>query len=201
MRVPLVCYFSVGLAISSVSGAPTPQDPTTSRPASDFGDILPVDQPAVNQGSSFGTKLSNLALASSGAALLGGAAIGISEWALNWYNRFLINRNSRNHQNQSLQDERYRRQEQISRRERAMDIVLDIAEKYSDEVASRPDFDGNFEPLTVPSGISGAVHNVFEQTIDLEDANASDMGSLEGLKEALKPVMNFRADDEKHSLL
>lgn len=84
-----------------------------------------------------------------------------------------------------------------------MDLILEMAENYSDKLVSEKEFDGNFEPLTVPSSIVGAVENVFEQTADVEkmelggDRNA--MESLEELKDVLKPILKFNREDGKKS--
>jgi hypothetical protein len=143
--------------------------------------------------------LGKVATAGAAAVLLVGAGIGISEWALNWYARFMRDQNTRAQHNQTLQDDRTRRQEQQARRERAMDVLLDMADNYSEKIGSDPAFDGNFEPLKVPSAIVGAVENVFEQTAEIEGAGIGDergpMDSLEGLKDALKPVLEFNKEE------
>jgi hypothetical protein len=141
--------------------------------------------------SSLGTAFANLAIVGSGTALLIGGAISISEWALHWYTRFLRDRNARIQQNQTLHDDFAHRQEQRSRRERAMDLILEMAENHSEKVGSVKDFDGNFEALVVPSSIVGAVENIFKQTSDTEGIGANKMESLDGLKGALKPILEF----------
>jgi hypothetical protein len=192
MKITLA-YLGVVLAISTASATPLPQDRQTD---SIFNDVEAV-QPQVP---SFGSKLGNVATATAGTAMLIGAGIGISEWALHWYNRLLANRNLRAQQNQTLQDDRHRRQQEFTRRERAMDLLLEMAENYSDDVASNANFDGNFEPLMVPPAVVGAVENVFEQTADVENMDGGESGvmeSLENLKDALKPVMNFNKNGNK----
>jgi len=52
---------------------------------------------------------------------------------------------------QCLYDDRQCRKEEWARQEHAMDLILEMAENYSDSLGSREDFDGNFEPLAVPS--------------------------------------------------
>ena len=143
--------------------------------------------------------MGKIAAAGAAAVFLAGAGIGISEWALNWYARFMRDQNTRAQHNQTLEDDRIRRQEQQARRERAMDVLLDMADNYSEKIGSEPEFDGNFEPLKVPSSIVGAVENVFEQTAEIEGSGIGDergpMDSLEGLKDALKPVLEFNKEE------
>jgi hypothetical protein len=186
-------YLCTALFVSSTFSSPVPHDPPFSETRSQAGGEEMV--PETSSSSTF----ANLALAGVGTALLIGGGIGISEWALNWYNRLILDKNTRNQQNQTLHDENSRRQQQRNRRERAMNLILEMAESYSDKVASVQEFDGNFEPLVVPSSIVGAVKNVFEQTADVEGVEISHdrghMESLEGLKDALKPVLEFYSEN------
>ena len=189
-------YLCTALLVSSTSSSPVPQDPPFSETLSQaIGEEIASE----TRSSQIGKTFTNLALAGAGTALLIGGGIGISEWALHWYNRFILDKNTRNQQNQTLHDENFRRQEQRNRRERAMNLILEMAGSYSDKVASVQEFDGNFEPLVVPSSIVGAVKNVFEQTGDGERVGTGDdkghMESLEGLKDALKPVLEFDKED------
>lgn len=83
-----------------------------------------------------------------------------------------------------------------------MNLVLEMAENYSEQVGSEETFDGNFEPLKVPNSIVGAVENVFEQTSDVENLGLSGggrgmMDSLQGLRDALKPILDFEKKEEK----
>ena len=184
MRIP-AAYLTVGLLISATNATPLPQD---------MEPDLPVASPETSQliaSSSTPSTLANLALAGLSTALLFGTGIGLSEWGLNWFTRFQRNKQSQSQQNQTVQDDRLRRQEQWARRERAMDLVLGLAEKYSEKVAAEKDFNGNFEPFVVPGAIVGAVGNVFEQT------GEEGLEGLEGLKKALKPLLEFKRDDRK----
>ena len=131
-----------------------------------------------------------------GLILLGtGLGFGISEWALHLYNRFVRDRNDRDQQYQNLNADREHWQEECLRRERAMDLILAMAERYSDKIGANPDFDGNFVPLMVPAPIVAAVENVFEQTSEVERfGNGEKRGpldSLDELKEVIKPVLDF----------
>ena len=79
-----------------------------------------------------------------------------------------------------------------------MDLMLEMAENYSETVVAggeggREEFDGRFEPLVVPGAIVGAVENVFEQTQEGEGGRES----LEGLRKALKPLLEFRKEEGK----
>src|SRR5277367_1594860 len=150
MRLP-AAYLTIGLLISTTYASPLPQ---TSTPKSDlpFNDNpQPPDLPPSTSGPS---ALTNLALAGLSTALLFGTTIGLSEWALNWYTRFQRHKQSRSQQNQTLQDARVRRKEQWARKERAMDLMLEMAENYSETVAGGggggggvggQEFDGKFE--------------------------------------------------------
>jgi hypothetical protein len=187
-----VSFVAITLLLSSTSASPLPNIiPSESR---SYSDVQAPTQPAISPSSGSST-VGKFAALGAAAVFLAGASIGISEWALNWYGRFTHDQNLRNQQNQTLQDERSRRQEQQARRERAMDLILDMAENYSEKVGSSPDFDGNFEPLKVPSSIVGAVENVFQETADIEGGGIGDetgpMDSLESLKDALKPILEF----------
>jgi hypothetical protein len=147
--------------------------------------------------SSVGTALANFGTAAAATTLVIGTGIGLSEWALNWYSRLLRDRQAREQKNQTATDTRDHHQEQCARRERAMDLMLEMAENYSDQVASSEGFDGNFEPLVVPNSIIGAIENVFEQTSEVEGLDGiGSMRSLNELKGALKPVMDFEKKDE-----
>jgi len=76
-----------------------------------------------------------------------------------------------------------------------MDLILEMAENHAEKFGSVKEFDGNFEVLVVPSSIVGAVENVFEQTSDIEGMGDNKMESLEGLKDALKPILKFNRED------
>lgn len=197
MRFHAACL-CVALLISTISASPLPQN---TPPVDTQYDSIPHYQDSINPrpSSSIGSTLAGLALAGTGTAFLIGGGIGISEWALNWYTRFLRGKSLRDHQNQTLQENQSRRQEQRNRRERAMDLILEMAENYSKKVSSEKDFDGHFEPLIVPHSIVGAVENVFEQTADVErvevERDRGNMESLEGLKKALKPILEFKTED------
>jgi hypothetical protein len=197
MKAPFV-YFVVALAISTVSSSPIPQDTT----ASPLNINVPASADLLQEqgGSSFGSKLGNLAMASASVGMLVSAGIGISEWVLHWYTRLLSDKDARRQQNQSVQEENHRQEEEFNRRERAFDLMLEMAENYSDEVASKADFAGNFMPLSVPPAIVGAVENVFKQTAGVEGTSSGGgtdvTENLDGLKNALKPVMSFKVEDD-----
>ena len=192
-------YLCIALLISTASTSPIPNDSPAydTQSQSNEQEISSVNTEN-RPPSSLGHAFTNLALAGAGTALLIGGGIGISEWALNWYTRFLRDRNARTQQKQTLHDNRIHRQEQRSRRERAMDLILEMAENHAEKFGSVEDFDGNFEALVIPSSIVGAVENVFEQTSDVEGIGDNKMESLEGLKDALKPILKFnKADKQK----
>ena len=187
-------YVCIALLISTTSASPIPNhSPTYDSQAQSSEEVSSVNIKSRSLGSAF----ANLAMAGVGTTLLIGGGIGISEWALNWYARFLRDRNNRSQQNQTLHDDCVHRQEQRTRRERAMDLILEMAENHSEKVGSVDDFDGKFEALVVPSSIVGAVENVFEQTSDIDGIEDDKMESLEGLKDALKPILQFNKDDVK----
>ena len=78
-----------------------------------------------------------------------------------------------------------------------MDLMLEMAENYSEKVLAGKEnagsvgkFDGQFESMVVPGSIVGALDNVFEQ-VDGEVGKES----LEGLKKALKPLLEFREEE------
>ena len=189
-------YLCAVLLISTASASPVPYDsPAYDTQSQSLEQKISSGNIESRPSSSFGTAFANLAMAGTGTALLVGSGIGIAEWALNWYTRFLRDRNTRTQQNQTLHDDCIRRQEQRTRRERAMDLLLEMAENHSEKVGSVEDFDGNFEALVVPSSIVGAVENVFEQTSDVGGIRDDKMESLEGLKDALKPILEFNKED------
>jgi len=141
------------------------------------------------QQSSLGTTLANFGIAAVSTALIICSGIGVTEWALNFYSRVLYDRQDREQRSQTFADERNHREEQWARRERAMDLILEMAENYSDQVGSAEGFDGNFEPLKVPSSIVGVIENVFEQTS--EERGPRRMESLDALKGTLKPILDL----------
>jgi hypothetical protein len=193
MRLP-AAYLTIGLLVSTTYASPLPQK---TPPLSDFTDNDNLQIPEFPPPSSPST-ITNLALAGLSTALLFGTTIGLSEWALNWYTRFQRHKHTRSQQNQTLQDARLRRKEQWARKERAMDLMLEMADNYSETVVAgggdgHEEFDGRFEPLVVPGAIVGAVENVFEQTVEGEGGR----DSLEGLKKALKPLLAFRKEEGK----
>lgn len=190
-------YVCIALLISTTSASPLPNhSPTHDSQAQSREEVSSVNIKS-RPSSSLGSAFANLAVAGVGTALLIGGGVGISEWALNWYARFLRDRNNRSQQNQTLHDDCIHRQEQRTRRERAMDLILEMAENHSEKVGSVDDFDGKFEALVVPSSIVGAVENVFEQTSDIDGIEDDKMESLEGLKDALKPILEFNKDDTR----
>jgi hypothetical protein len=188
-------YLCIVLLISTASASPVPYDyPADDTQSQSIKQEISPGNVESKPLSSLGTTFANLAMAGTGTALLIGSGVGIAEWALNWYARFLRDRNTRTQQNQTLHDDCIHRQEQRTRRERAMDLILEMAENHSEKVGSVEDFDGNFEALVVPSSIVGAVENVFEQTSDVEGIEDDKMESLEGLKDALKPILEFNKE-------
>jgi hypothetical protein len=76
-----------------------------------------------------------------------------------------------------------------------MDLILDLAENHADHIAngfSGEGFDGDYEALRVPKGIVGVVENVFETT---EGVDGRGVEALEGLKEAVAPVLDLSGED------
>jgi len=147
---------------------------------------------------SLGNALANFGIAAGATTLLIGTGLGFSEWALNWYSRLLRDRRDSEKLNQTQSDDRAHREKQWARRERAMELMLEMAENYSDRIAADEEFDGNFEPLSVPTSIVGAIENVFEQTSEVEGMDGiGSMQSLDGLKGALKPLLDLEKTDER----
>ena len=183
---------AIALLISTAIASPVPnQSPAYDTQSQSSEQEISSANIESGPTSSLGTTFTNLAIVGAGTAFLIGGGIGISEWALNWYARFLRDRNTRTQQNQTLRNDFVHKQEQQTRRERAMDLILEMAENHSEKVGSVEEFDGNFEVLVVPSSIVGAVENVFEQTYDVEGIRYDKMESLERMKDALKPVLKF----------
>jgi len=82
-----------------------------------------------------------------------------------------------------------------------MDLILDMAENQAEQVARQQGegdqgegVKGEWEALKVPSGIAKVVENVFEVT---EDVDGRGVEALEGLKEVVKPVLEFPEEDNE----
>jgi hypothetical protein len=147
--------------------------------------IQSKDDPPPYTPSNKPSPLATIAVLTTGTIFLLLSGIGISEWALDWYSRIQKDRVAREKRLQVLREERARRRKEHGRRERAMELVLEMAENHSERVARDRGFDGEFEPYLVPEGVRGAVESVFAGTEGEEEEG------LEDLKIALKPILKF----------
>jgi hypothetical protein len=149
--------------------------------------IQSKDDPPPYTPSNRPSPLTTIAVVTGGTIFLLLSGIGISEWALDWYSRIQKDRLAREKRLQVLREERTRRRKERGRRERAMELLLEMAENHSERVAGEREFDGEFEPYLVPEGVKGAVENVFAQ-MEGEEGEG-----LEDLKIALKPILTFES--------
>lgn len=155
-----------------------PQQPSPIQSKDDPPPYTPSNSPSPG---------TTIAVLTGGTIFLLLSGIGISEWALDWYSRIQKDRLAREKRLQVLREERARRRKERGRRERAMELVLEMAENHSEMVGTEREFDGEFEPYSVPEGVKGAVESVFAH------AEGEEGEGLDDLKSALKPILTFES--------
>jgi hypothetical protein len=187
-------YFTATLLISTVSTTPLPTRSQISEPPT-TPETTQL-QPDIQQSSST-SPFSTFAIISAGTALITGLGIGLSEWFLHWYPRHITSKHSLTHKNLTFTNDLAHRKQQQIRRERAMDLILEMAENYADKITQptvqEGGFNGEFNPLKVPKGIIGVVENVFEVT---EGVDGRGVEALDGLKEVVAPVLDFSGEND-----
>jgi hypothetical protein len=131
-------------------------------------------------------RLTNLAFNTLSTTLILLAGISLSEWVLQFYSHLTHQSLDLKQTCLSADDMHRHREEDWLRRERTLDLLLQMAANYSAQVAAQEGFDGRWRRLKVPGSVVEAVETVIGET--------GDDGELERLKAALRPLLGFERE-------